>query len=104
MKDKRSLLERALEEPVYATDGVEHVRTMPAIENGKKTFWGYIKTSVGESQVPADNELLYEVLTSGSESSNMAYRRPENVLRSDPAMIDETIRQIEEEEKLSDNE
>ena len=71
----------ATKRPLYATDGVEIIRTRP-LPDRKEPFVGYIKTTIGEALVPYSNKDLYEVLINGSEISKEEYENLEVTVRN----------------------
>lgn len=63
---------KAHKERVFAKGCGEFVRTEPAT-GCNAPYIGYIKTSLGEAQVPYDNKIVFEVLSSGDEISEKEY-------------------------------
>ena len=59
-----NLRHKAFDREIYATDGLEVIRTTPK-KTGPEPFVGYIKNNRGEeTQVRYDNETLNDVLIS----------------------------------------
>lgn len=63
---------RAHEENVFAKGFGEYVRTIPT-RGPRAPYIGFIKTTLGEAEVPYDNKILFEVLASGEEITEEEY-------------------------------
>lgn len=58
--------------PVYLSDNIEHVRTVPT-PNGDKPYDNYIRITVGEVKVPWNSKVVFDVLLGGREITKEDY-------------------------------
>jgi len=67
---------KAYKEKIFAKGFGEFIRTEPAT-GCNFPYVGYIKTTLGEAQVPYNSKVLYEVLSSGEKISEKEYDEAE---------------------------
>ena len=67
---------RAHEENIFAKGGGEYIRTIPT-RGPRAPCIGFIKTTLGEAEVPYDNKIVFEVLVSGEEITEEEYNNAE---------------------------
>ncbi len=80
--ERNDLTIKAHKDKVFAKGDGEFIRTEPAIGDNAP-YVGYIKTTIGESEVPYDNEIVFEVLVSGEEITEKEYEEAELTVVND---------------------
>ena len=79
---RNSMSIKAHEENVFAKGFGEYIRTIPT-RGPKAPYIGYIKTTLGESEVSYNSKVVFEVLTSGEEITEEEYNNAELTVIND---------------------
>ena len=69
---RNNLTTKVYKNKVFAKGDGEFIRTVP-MEGDEEPYIGYIKTTIGESKVPYDNDIVFEVLVNGEEITEKEY-------------------------------
>jgi len=77
---------KAHTENVFAKGFGEYIRTIPT-RGPEAPYIGYIKTTLGEAQVPYDDKVVFEVLASDNEISKKEYYEAELTVLNDLCQI-----------------